>query len=79
MPVWEVAMNNLLIYFINCLPIFFMLALEMASTQAVTDIGCDELKKFQKDSTATIVDVRGLDEIQETGKLPGSVNIPCMH
>ncbi|XP_001604123.2 rhodanese domain-containing protein CG4456 isoform X2 [Nasonia vitripennis] len=39
-------------------------------------VNYDELLKAQKDESILIIDVREDSEIQETGKLPGSIHIP---
>ncbi|OAD55929.1 Heat shock protein 67B2 [Eufriesea mexicana] len=40
------------------------------------NIDYNELLKAQKDSSVLIIDVREKEEIDETGKLPGSIHIP---
>lgn len=48
----------------------------MSSGSSVTNIDINQLQTFQSGPSATIIDVRELSEIQETGKLPGSIHIP---
>lgn len=40
------------------------------------NIDYKQLLEAQKDDSVLIVDVREQDEINETGKLPGSIHIP---
>lgn len=40
------------------------------------NVDYEQLLKAQKDANVLIVDVREPSEIQETGKLPGSIHIP---
>lgn len=49
----------------------------MATVPEIKDIGIEELKKYQENKIATIIDVREVNEIKETGSLPGGINIPC--
>lgn len=42
-------------------------------------IGYEELIKDQKDDKVLIIDVREQKEIDETGKLPGSIHIPSKY
>ncbi|XP_024217832.1 rhodanese domain-containing protein CG4456 isoform X1 [Halyomorpha halys] len=48
----------------------------MASIHDIKNIGIEELKKYQENKIATIIDVREVNEIKETGSLPGGINIP---
>lgn len=43
------------------------------------NVNYDELLKAQKDESVLIIDVREDSEIQETGKLPGSIHIPSIY
>lgn len=38
----------------------------------------NDILKAQKDNSILIIDVREKEEIDETGKLPGSIHIPSM-
>ncbi|XP_003698465.3 rhodanese domain-containing protein CG4456 isoform X1 [Apis florea] len=40
------------------------------------DVGYSDIIRAQKDRDILIIDVREKDEIGETGKIPGSINIP---
>lgn len=40
------------------------------------DVDYNGILKAQKDSSVLIIDVREKEEIDETGKLPGSIHIP---
>lgn len=42
------------------------------------DVGYSDIIRAQKDRNILIIDVREKDEIGETGKIPGSINIPSM-
>lgn len=48
---------------------------KMASASTL-DVDYQQLLEAQKDDKVLIVDVREQDEINETGKLPGSIHIP---
>lgn len=36
----------------------------------------EEMKKFENSNDVLIIDVRGVDEVINTGKIGGSINIP---
>lgn len=40
-------------------------------------VNCEDVKRAENDSNTLIIDVREPHELQETGVIPGSVNIPC--
>lgn len=42
------------------------------------DVGYSDVLSAQKDRNILIIDVREKEEIGETGKIPGSINIPSM-
>lgn len=42
----------------------------------VTNVKFEDFKKFTKDPSALVIDVREPDELRETGAIPGSINIP---
>lgn len=42
------------------------------------NVDYNEILKAQNDSSVLIIDVREKEEIDETGKLPGSIHIPSM-
>lgn len=42
------------------------------------DINYNDLRKAQSDDSILIIDVREKEEIDETGKLPGSIHIPSV-
>lgn len=42
------------------------------------DVGYSDILRAQKDRDILIIDVREKEEIGETGKIPGSINIPSM-
>nr|BAN21173.1 conserved hypothetical protein [Riptortus pedestris] len=48
----------------------------MSAASSVVNIDVNELQKFQKNPSATIIDVREPSELKETGELPCSTNIP---
>lgn len=39
-------------------------------------VNYDEIKKYENANNVLIIDVRGEDEIVNTGKIGGSINIP---
>lgn len=43
------------------------------------NVNHDQLLEAQKDDKILIIDVREHSEINETGKLPGSIHIPSRH
>ena len=51
----------------------------MTEEEILKDPDCeaDELKKKFEQKSAYVIDVRKPHELEETGKIPGAVNIPC--
>lgn len=50
--------------------------IETMSDKRSLDVDYNGILKAQKDSSVLIIDVREKEEIDETGKLPGSIHIP---
>ncbi|KAL6266959.1 hypothetical protein P5V15_000045 [Pogonomyrmex californicus] len=48
----------------------------LCENEMALNVDYEELLEAQKDKNVLIVDVREHDEINETGKLPGSIHIP---
>lgn len=64
-------MKRLLIL-INCLVV-----VRLSSSSTMSIVNYDQVKKFTQDPNVLIIDVREPSELQETGVIDNSINIPC--
>lgn len=51
--------------------------MNMATSTEDRTLAYDEVFGSKKSDKITLIDVREISELKETGVLPGSINIPC--
>ena len=52
---------------------------EEEKERAWTDIGTEELKEMLGNKDIQLIDVREQEELLDLGRIPSSINIPCMY
>ena len=58
------------------LPKLLMIVFVDASTMS-DEVTFDYVKSLENDKNVLLIDVREPSELEKTGRIPGSINIPC--
>lgn len=51
----------------------------MSGKSSIKTVVYEDVKALKDNKNTLLIDVREPSELQKTGVLPGSINIPCMH